>query len=343
MIPEMTPENLNTCVGEAAAAIIAGNRLIGRLNVENAIGSESGSIDTWLLYAWTADSPAAAELAIARAIKLDPENQLAIAGQQWIDGINSLTNRLVDERDQQNAIESESEDSFELVIDVEAVEEETVAHVECEDEDVKDINCSLTDSHKELPVIEDIVEADEEVAAVESEDNYADDEDAFDLADLPDEAKIHLDQAMFDFDSLEDASDDELEDVLDAEEVIEAETDAEIEAHAELEDEVNSDEDWAAREIAKAVEREAAECNAEVDSKADFEAEIVQIIAAEPVEELSAESIIEAVEVAEATEPEEEPSAESFVDVAEIVEATDAAELVEMAEATEATEATELR
>ena len=96
----MTPENLHACTADAAAAIMAGNRLIGRLNVESAIGSDSETIDTWLMYAWTADAPAGAQLAIERAIQMDPENPLAVAGKTWIDGVQALAERQVRERDQ---------------------------------------------------------------------------------------------------------------------------------------------------------------------------------------------------------------------------------------------------
>ena len=99
----MTPENLHACIADAAAAIIAGNRLIGRLNVESAIGSESETIDTWLMYAWTADAPAGAQLAIERAIQMDPENPLAVAGKTWIEGIQSLVESQVREQEQWDA------------------------------------------------------------------------------------------------------------------------------------------------------------------------------------------------------------------------------------------------
>ena len=120
----MTPENLHACTADAAAAIMAGNRLIGRLNVENTIGSESESIDTWLMYAWTADAPDGAQLAIERAIQMDPENPLAIAGKTWIDGVQALAERQVRERDQWDAEQLALEGAAEALADEDGMCEE---------------------------------------------------------------------------------------------------------------------------------------------------------------------------------------------------------------------------
>ncbi len=113
----MTPENLQACIADAASAIIAGNRLIGRLNVESAIGSESESIDTWLMYAWTADDPAGAQLAIERAVQIDPENPLAVAGKTWIEGVKLLAESQVRERDQRVAEKLALEEAAEALAD----------------------------------------------------------------------------------------------------------------------------------------------------------------------------------------------------------------------------------
>jgi twitching motility two-component system response regulator PilG len=113
----MTPENLQACIADAASAIIAGNRLIGRLNVESAIGSESESIDTWLMYAWTADDPAGAQLAIERAVQIDPENPLAIAGKTWIEGVKLLAESQVREREQRVAEKLALEEAAEALSD----------------------------------------------------------------------------------------------------------------------------------------------------------------------------------------------------------------------------------
>ena len=91
----MTLENVQGCSTDAAAAILAGNRLIAQLNIENAIVANRDSIDAWLLYAWTSDSPSAAELAISRAIKIDPTNEVALAGQRWIEGVTALAAELI--------------------------------------------------------------------------------------------------------------------------------------------------------------------------------------------------------------------------------------------------------
>ena len=127
----MTPENLNACIADAAAAIIAGNRLIGRLNVESAIGSESETIDTWLMYAWTADAPAGAQLAIERAIQMDPENPLAVAGKTWIEGVQALVETQVREHEEREAEQLALEEAANALAD----EEEACEEELCEQDD----------------------------------------------------------------------------------------------------------------------------------------------------------------------------------------------------------------
>lgn len=119
---------------EAAAAIIAGNRLIARLNVEGAIESSGNNVDTWLLYAWTSDSPAAAQLAINRALEIDPENELARAGQRWVQGIESTVTELVNQNDQEHSDSTgePADGSTNLVESVNAEIESAVEYEELE-------------------------------------------------------------------------------------------------------------------------------------------------------------------------------------------------------------------
>lgn len=94
-----TPDELNALSMETAAAIIAGNRLIARLNVEGLIEQSRENVDSWLLYAWTSDSPVAATLAIDRSLQIDPDNELALAGKRWLQGIQELVDGMVEAND----------------------------------------------------------------------------------------------------------------------------------------------------------------------------------------------------------------------------------------------------
>lgn len=128
----MTPDDLNACSVEAAAAIIAGNRLIARLNVEGAINQSRDNVDSWLLYAWTSDSPSAAELAVNRCLEIEPDNELALAGKRWLQGIQELVNGLVEENDSQQATAEQSAGS--KLADLEEADDEEVADQEIADE-----------------------------------------------------------------------------------------------------------------------------------------------------------------------------------------------------------------
>ncbi len=94
----------NQFLSEAVQAIIADNRTEARNNIESFLLENGDSAEAWLVQAWTADSLADSEEAINRALDLDPENNIAIAGLSWISGLHTLAERQI-ETDRQAELE----------------------------------------------------------------------------------------------------------------------------------------------------------------------------------------------------------------------------------------------
>ena len=300
----MTPENLDACIADAAAAIIAGNRLIGRLNVESAIGSESETIDTWLMYAWTADDPAGAQLAIERAIQMDPENPLAVAGKTWIEGVKSLAESQVRERDQWEAEASALEEAANALADADDV---------CDQDD----DCS---AEQEVDDVSDVcVESEVEPAEAES---------------VEVEVEVEADSESEDTVEIEAETDVEAEVAAEVEAEVDAEAGVEAEGHAEAEAAEVEAETEAAEVDAEAVE---------VVAEAELESEVVEVGAeleseAEVANAVEADIVAEDEEAEVAAEVEPETFAETEEVTAEVEVTSDDDVLEAVADSDESTE-----
>ena len=214
----MTPENLHACTADAAAAIMAGNRLIGRLNVESAIGTDSETIDTWLMYAWTADAPAGAQLAIERAIQMDPENPLAVAGKTWIDGVQALAERQVRERDQWDTEQVALEEAAEAL----AGEDGT-----CDEDE----ECTAEQDANDAPSTD--VESEEESTEVETETEVEAETETEVEAETEPEVEAETETEV--------EAETETEVEAETETEVEAETETEVEAEGSVQAEADAD------------------------------------------------------------------------------------------------------
>lgn len=75
---------------EAASAIAADNRGLIRTALESVLATSSDRVEMWLMRAWSCDSLQETEIAIQQALEIEPNNEIAVAGLNWIHGIQEL-------------------------------------------------------------------------------------------------------------------------------------------------------------------------------------------------------------------------------------------------------------
>jgi twitching motility two-component system response regulator PilG len=65
----------------------AGNSILARLHLQEAVELTPDSVDCWLWLAWVAESPESARLSLERVLELDPQHEAAQAGLNWARGL----------------------------------------------------------------------------------------------------------------------------------------------------------------------------------------------------------------------------------------------------------------
>lgn len=75
---------------EAASAIAADNRGLIRTALESVLATSSDRAEMWLMRAWSCDSLQETEIALQQALEIEPNNEIAVAGLNWIHGIQEL-------------------------------------------------------------------------------------------------------------------------------------------------------------------------------------------------------------------------------------------------------------
>ncbi|MCP4082617.1 MAG: hypothetical protein GY743_20490, partial [Planctomycetaceae bacterium] len=81
---------------KAAHAIVTDNRAESQLNTERFLAEHSDHVDGLLFRAWTASSLDTAYYCLQRALELEPENLVATAGMNWMQGVWTLAHQQIE-------------------------------------------------------------------------------------------------------------------------------------------------------------------------------------------------------------------------------------------------------
>jgi twitching motility two-component system response regulator PilG len=65
----------------------AGNSILARLHLQEAVETDPDSVDCWLWLAWVTESPASARLFLERVLQLDPHHEVAQTGLRWTESL----------------------------------------------------------------------------------------------------------------------------------------------------------------------------------------------------------------------------------------------------------------
>ena len=78
------------CLDDTAKAIVSDNREQAQACVASLDPETSQRVEALLIRAWTCDSIQETEIAMQQALEINPDNETAIAGLNWIHGIQDL-------------------------------------------------------------------------------------------------------------------------------------------------------------------------------------------------------------------------------------------------------------
>ncbi len=172
----------------------AGNSILARLHLQEAVELDPDGVDCWLWLAWVAESPESAQLFLERVLELDPQHAAARTGLNWTQSLIDF--QLHDELNQDDLNEDVNDavttdsvpDHAELTCD-EASDPQTVESVESSeltvtnDEPSTDGECSA-DSDVDMPA--DELETSDPVI-------FEQESSAHDLVDSAEDASSHVD------------------------------------------------------------------------------------------------------------------------------------------------------
>ncbi len=101
-----TPANTPLC--QAARAIVEDNRRLARKAIQSFLVDQRDHADALLIQAWTSDSIEDAFDAIGRALEIEPDHKIALAGLTWLNGIREFADQQIEtERLEAERLEAE--------------------------------------------------------------------------------------------------------------------------------------------------------------------------------------------------------------------------------------------
>ena len=117
----MSSNQFHPALSNAARAIVSDNRDETRQNIDWFLTENVDSVDAWLIKAWTADSLEVSLDCFQCALEIEPENQVAKSGLEWIQGVFNIAEerleaesleelRIEEERAEQERLESERQE-----------------------------------------------------------------------------------------------------------------------------------------------------------------------------------------------------------------------------------------
>lgn len=105
---------------EAACAIAADNRGLIRTALESVLATSSDRVEMWLMRAWSCDSLQETEIAIQQALEIEPNNEIAVAGLNWIHGIQELAEFQLAAKRNAEEVQRQAEEEAQLQAEVAA-------------------------------------------------------------------------------------------------------------------------------------------------------------------------------------------------------------------------------
>ena len=75
---------------DAADAVATDNRKLAKACMESDLIGMSHRAEAWLIKAWTCESLQETNIALQRALEIDPCNETARAGWNWVQGLKKL-------------------------------------------------------------------------------------------------------------------------------------------------------------------------------------------------------------------------------------------------------------
>ncbi|MEM7454048.1 MAG: response regulator [Planctomycetota bacterium] len=96
----------NPQLDDAAHAICEDDRELTAVAVEEALADSCDGATVWLMKAWASQTMEETEKALGRVLELDPENELALSGMNWVQGISELAEAHLESKQQAEEAEA---------------------------------------------------------------------------------------------------------------------------------------------------------------------------------------------------------------------------------------------